>query len=78
MLVRLHLLLAELVLSTGGPCQISQDVADCCRGLHTAALPIEAFPKCRVISVAYMESNLKVNSKRQHKENLVIGNRPRI
>jgi len=24
--------LAELVLSTGGPCQISQDVADCCRG----------------------------------------------
>ena len=32
MLVRLHLLLAELVLSTGGPCQISQDVADCCRG----------------------------------------------
>jgi len=30
--VRLPLLLAELVLSTGGPCQISQDVADCCRG----------------------------------------------
>ena len=32
LLVRLPLLLAELVLSTGGPCQISQDVADCCRG----------------------------------------------
>ncbi len=32
MLVRLHLLLSELVFSTGGPCQISQDVADCCRG----------------------------------------------
>jgi len=32
MLVQLHLLLAELVFSTGGPCQISQDVADCCGG----------------------------------------------
>jgi len=32
MLVRLHLLLAELVFSTGGPCQISQDVADCSQG----------------------------------------------
>jgi len=32
MLVQLLLLLAELVFSTGGPCQISHDVADCCRG----------------------------------------------
>jgi len=46
MLVRLLLLLAELVFFTEGPCQISQDVSDCCRGWgwvsldsHPDALP---------------------------------------
>jgi len=41
MLVRLHLLLAELVLSTGGPCQISQDVRNLLEDIQagTARLP---------------------------------------
>jgi len=63
MLVRLHLLLAELVLSMGGPCQISQDVVT--YGLlprdSYVSVSSHSFPQCVYFSRPEQQKNYAIS-----------------